>query len=478
MTPLRSDALAAATVLVAVALPLPALAGLITGTAGYRQRIAVPPDAVFEAVLIDAAIADAPARELGRVRRQPAGQPPFRFSIPYRDSALTPRGRYAVRATLRHGGRLLFITDTITLASSGGTSQPLSLKMVPADGGRSVSPATLGPLPASWRGDLPSTSGTTRWQVDLEADGNFQLRQIFLARPAPNRVDDIGRWRFELGSNRLELRGGREAPLLLQPLDGGAALLKLDPQGQPIRSRYHDRLRRLAVFAPIEPRLPLQGMLRYLADAASIRLCATGARLPVAKEGDFPSLELAYLQALPPGSAGQPMLVNLEGLITRRPSAEPGRPPQRTLVVERFVSVAPGQGCPRVPGLADAALPVRASLRLRGTLWKLQALQDGGVAVLSEPGGRSAELLLADDQDRVSGTGGCNRLIGGFRLAGDQLSFSQLASTQMACSPAVMAFERRYVEALSRVRRWSLEKRNLLLQDGQGRTLLLFRAPA
>ena len=40
-------------------------------TAAYRERIALPPDAVFEAVLINAAIADAPARELGRVRLQP-----------------------------------------------------------------------------------------------------------------------------------------------------------------------------------------------------------------------------------------------------------------------------------------------------------------------------------------------------------------------------------------------------------------------
>ena len=80
------------------------------------------------------------------------------------------------------------------------------------------------------------------------------------------------------------------------------------------------------------------------------------------------------------------------------------------------------------------------------------------------------------DQERVSVTGGCNRLMGGSRLAGEELSFSRLASTQMACSPEVMAFERRYSEALAQVRRWSIDKRNLLLQDAAGRTLLLFRA--
>ena len=39
------------------------------------------------------------------------------------------------------------------------------------------------------------------------------------------------------------------------------------------------------------------------------------------------------------------------------------------------------------------------------------------------------------DQERVSGTAGCNRLIGGFQLAGEELSFSRLVSTKMArCS--------------------------------------------
>jgi heat shock protein HslJ len=116
-----------------------------------------------------------------------------------------------------------------------------------------------------------------------------------------------------------------------------------------------------------------------------------------------------------------------------------------------------------------------APLFLRGTLWRLQALQDSSSPTLIEPPGRPPELLLAVDQERVSGTGGCNRLIGGFRLAAEELSFSRLASTKMACLPEVMAFERRYSEALAKVRRWSIDKRNLLLQDAAGRTLLLFR---
>jgi len=352
LRPLRSITVsittASVTALVALALPLPSHAGILSGTAGYREPIALPPDAVFEAVLIDTAIADAPARELGRVRLQPAGQSPFHFRIPYRDGDVTPVGRYSVRATVRQGERLLFTTDTFTPVLEGGPSQPLSLHLVAVEA--ALPPGLsfpLGRLPGSWRGDLAFAGGMSRWQVDLSNDGSFQLRQIVLDRPAPNRFDDIGRWRIEPGSNRLVLRGGRDAPLFFQPLEGGAALAKRDLQGEPVRSRQPERLQRLATPQPIDPRLHLAGMFRYLADAATIRLCATGARLPVAMETDYLRLERAYLKAQPEDRRGQPLLVNLEGLITNRPSAEPGQPPQRTLVVERFVGAHPGQGCPQ-----------------------------------------------------------------------------------------------------------------------------------
>ena len=326
-----------------------ARAGSVSGIARLRTPLPVPADAVFEAVLIDAAIADAPARELGRARLQPAGQPPFRFTIPFRDADLSPRGRYSVRATVRQGSRLLLTTDTFSPVTPGRPGPPLTLQLVPVGGPANrppARPAPLGRLPASWRGDLPGAGGPVRWQVDLAADGTYQLRQEFLERPAPNRFDDIGRWRLEPGSQRLVLRGGREAPLFFQPLAAGAALQKLDLEGQPIPSRHPDRLQRLAAPQPIEPRLHLQGLVRYLADAATIRLCATGQRLPIAMEGDYLRLERAYLKARPGSAAGEPLLVNLEGLITLRPAMEAARPPERTLVVERFVGVHPGKGCP------------------------------------------------------------------------------------------------------------------------------------
>ncbi len=288
-----SITLASVSALAAQALTLAVQAGSLSGTASYRDRIALPPEAAFETAF--ETVFDA-----------------------------------VFEAVL-----------------SGGPSSPLTLQLAQLGTGRpAASTSPLGRLPASWRGDLPAASGTTRWQVDLSGDGSFQLRQTFLHRPAPNSVDAIGRWRLEPGGQRLELRAGREAPLVFRLLDGGAVLQKLGLKGAPTRFRPSARLQRLASPQPIDPRLPLQGMFRYFADAASLRLCATGAQLPVAMEGEYRALEQAYLKALPRGAAGTPMLVNLEGLITNRPSMESGQPPRRTLVVERVVGVNPGQGCP------------------------------------------------------------------------------------------------------------------------------------
>ena len=345
--PLAAMLLAAAAQ-AAVALAAPAQAGSLSGTAQLGEPLPLPPDAVFEAVLLDAALADGPPRELGRFQQQPAGQPPFRFTIPYRDSDRPPGGRYMVRATVRQCEQLLFTTDSFLPVFTGAASPSLRLLLVPVGPGRPAvggGPGAVGCLPASWRGDLPNGADTIRWQVDLAADGTFQLRQVLLNRPAPNSFDDIGRWRLEPASNRLVLRGGREAPVFLQPLGKGKALRKLDLEGRPIRSGHNDRLERMAVAKPIDPRLHLVGLFRYLADAPSLELCATGHRLPVAMEGDYLQLEKAYLRALPPVKAGQPLLVNLEGLITQRASMEPGRGPVRTVVVERFGGVHPGRGC-------------------------------------------------------------------------------------------------------------------------------------
>ncbi len=86
--------------------------GVVSGSADLAAFYELPSNAVFIAILEDVSQADVAAQELGRARLEPAGQPPFRFEIDYDRNLIDPRHRYAVRARVESGDRLLLASDT------------------------------------------------------------------------------------------------------------------------------------------------------------------------------------------------------------------------------------------------------------------------------------------------------------------------------------------------------------------------------
>jgi uncharacterized lipoprotein YbaY/heat shock protein HslJ len=84
--------------------------GHIKGTAAYRERMALPPDAKFEATLEDVSRADAPAEIVGRTRVEHPGNPPIAFDIAYDPAKINEKNAYTVRARITVGDRLLFTT--------------------------------------------------------------------------------------------------------------------------------------------------------------------------------------------------------------------------------------------------------------------------------------------------------------------------------------------------------------------------------
>ncbi|WAL62021.1 META domain-containing protein [Thermocoleostomius sinensis] len=71
--------------------------------------------------------------------------------------------------------------------------------------------------------------------------------------------------------------------------------------------------------------------------------------------------------------------------------------------------------------------------------------------------------LTADFADgRVTGSGGCNRFMGGYELDGDRLTISPLASTFKACEEPIMSQEIRYLNALQGAQRYELDDQEQL----------------
>jgi uncharacterized lipoprotein YbaY len=88
----------------------PALSGVLTGTVGYLQRMALPPNAVIEVTLADVSKADAPSTIIATQSITAAGkQVPFAFELTYDPAAIQPQNSYAVQARILVDGKLRFI---------------------------------------------------------------------------------------------------------------------------------------------------------------------------------------------------------------------------------------------------------------------------------------------------------------------------------------------------------------------------------
>lgn len=121
-------------VLLALSMPLavPAFAAPkaeLSGTATYRERNALPPNAVFEATLEDASRRDAPSVEIAHVRKARLDQVPIAFTIRYDMRRVNRGGRYTVRATVSERGHVLWNGVTSYRMRGRGREAPVSIVM-------------------------------------------------------------------------------------------------------------------------------------------------------------------------------------------------------------------------------------------------------------------------------------------------------------------------------------------------------------
>ncbi len=452
------------TVLVAaLVLSLPAMspAQTITGTASYRERIAAPPDARFEAVLEDISLADVPAVVMGRAVIEAAGNPPYAFQIAYDAQALRPGHRYAVRATLRQGDRLLFTTDTVApvLTTAEDTEVTLRLVQVRSTADAQVFGAHGLRLPASFTGTLPCADceGIAH-HLDLWPDQGFALRRTYLGKDAAPE-DVLGRWSADAAGQAIVLHGTGTPPLRFE-VTAPDRLRLLAQDGSPIESDLPYDLAG-GPLAPTDLTAPVAALVRYMADAATVELCATGQRYPVALEGDWLALERAYRDAR--AEPGAPVLALAQISLAERPGMDGGTP--RTAVIERYLGLRPGASCARQ----------RTTAALTGTYWKLVEL--GGTPVTPVPEAREPHMVLRGGTDAgVAATAGCNRIAGGYALGEDGLRFGALAMTSMMCPEPLAALERGFAAALTAAEGHVIAGQSLILTDGDGQPLAGFDA--
>jgi putative lipoprotein len=221
---------------------------VIEGTAQYRERMALPPDAVFDVYLEDVSKADAPSIVVSAQEIDPAGQPPIRFSVPYDPKKIDQAGRYALRATVTVGDEVLFATtDSYPVLTQGnGTSADLLLQRA-GGAATAAAPATVPAL-----GGPEWTLTTLNGQPVAPAEGGH----------APNLTFDTAQGRFHGSGGCNRIGGGFQLVGDDGDLDIGQIIstkMACPNEGVPSEQAFLDALAKVDGYAVQGHELRLSG---------------------------------------------------------------------------------------------------------------------------------------------------------------------------------------------------------------------------
>lgn len=387
----------------------------ITGTMAYRERIALPPDAIAVVELREGPGAE--GRVVAEWRAALKGrQVPIPFELNVDRAKLVAGARHALRGAILAGGRPAWTTGPVAIDPSTAAldvgllrlarARPLAFASTLACGERSV---TVGHVGDTMR---------------MEAGGEtFELRPVRSASGA--RYEAVGD-----PSTSFWSRGDR-ATVVVRGQTWPECVAERAPR-LPYRATGNEPGWRLDITART---------MTLLADDGRTRVEAP---TPVAEAGDG----FARFRA-PAAGAG------LVATIFERRCADSmtGMPHPNAVTVAFAGRTLTGCG-------GDPAT------LLQGAEWVVEDLRGAGVVERSR-----ATLAFAAD-GRVSGRGSCNRYTASYALTGEGMTISRPASTMMACAPALMRQERIFFELLAQVRRFTIDATGaLVLHAADGQTI-------
>lgn len=146
------------------------------------------------------------------------------------------------------------------------------------------------------------------------------------------------------------------------------------------------------------------------------------------------------------------------------PDAEPGRRYQLQAEIragEQLLFTSSDALSPDKPDILVTRVSATADAGPYGN-WVVQNLNGKALPVMARPPG-----LTVGQDGRISGSGGCNRLMGHAAIKGETIEFKPFAMTRMACIGPGMDVENTFVKTLEAVRFWSIDgKGHLSLMSG------------
>ena len=106
-----------------------------------------------------------------------------------------------------------------------------------------------------------------------------------------------------------------------------------------------------------------------------------------------------------------------------------------------------------------------------GVDWQLVQFRTGDA--MQKAAASEHAAVLRFEGGRLSGSAGCNRLMGAYHGDGNTLSFEpHIAATMMACPPPLMAQEQAVIDAFGQAASYRIAGDTLRISDADGKTLL------
>jgi uncharacterized lipoprotein YbaY/heat shock protein HslJ len=207
----------------------------------------------------------------------------------------------------------------------------------------------------------------------------------------------------------------------------------------------------------------MEGLYKYMADAALFKECVTGKYYPVAFEGDNIALEEAYMKESN-GSADF-LKVELKGKIVK-PQKMDGEGKEDTLLVEKFI---------RIDGKKDCS-EQHSNVPISNNYWKLVLLN--GQEVKVGEGQKEAHILLKQGLNGIGAlkiVTGCNEVKGNYKVKDLTVKVEfDTPDSENICENEKM--EKDFLNALRNVRYWNIKGEKLQLLDERDNVLTEFNA--
>jgi len=123
---------------------------------------------------------------------------------------------------------------------------------------------------------------------------------------------------------------------------------------------------------------------------------------------------------------------------------------------------------------AELVLRQPTQLGLVGVDWGIQSIKEGS-GIVSAAIDEGTFLTFAEDGS-FSGTSACNSVMGNYAVVDNEITFSDVASTKMACPDERMAREQILVETLEKAATFSIERDILSIESSDGEYRIGLRA--